>query len=245
MTVSAPTHELAGRFINSTHLTEAALYQFGAWYRSKPSTPCTFRNFLREDVAAGMAEAMRSLPMWKRRAKIFAGDNSEAPIGLEEWEGHPRRWLRNWIAQPATAALEQGAMARDLQHNLEQFLAFSVMGGPLRSWMTTATGLSIDRLASFELAAYGLGDLLEEHNDQVPNRVFAVNFYLDPEYEIGDGARLGYRNELGEVSYVDPLFNSASVIPIVDGCVHWIEPFLRDRRGRYTVSVGLNVTMDE
>lgn len=229
---------LAARFISSVYLTDEATSAIGDWFHAKPSRPIFFRDFLREDVALVTARMMRRLPVWSRVARIYEGDDSAVQVSEQEWEASDRKWARSWIATPLDQALVDGAMPSEDTKALEQFLAFATMGGPLRDWIGAATGTDLARIGSIEFAAYGTGDRIGVHQDRIGPRMFAMNFYLDPDYQIGQGARLGYRNEAGEESLVDPVFNTLSIIPIEPSSVHWVEPFTGDGMGRLTISVG-------
>jgi Rps23 Pro-64 3,4-dihydroxylase Tpa1-like proline 4-hydroxylase len=54
-----------------------------------------------------------------------------------------------------------------------------------------------------------------------------------PEY----GGQLGYRNEVGHVTHVQPEFNTAAFIPFRTDCQHWVEPLARPQPERLSVSV--------
>lgn len=224
--------------IDSRYLTEQALADLGTWFRGTPTRPMVLRNFLRPEIAEATAAAMGALPVWSRCCTVFADALSTADIPESEWAKHPDRVACHFVARPLLDALEPGAMSRAHQGALKRFITFAVISGQLRSWIGAGIGVPLEKRTSVELAAYGPADQIRPHQDLIPGRIVAVNFYLDPDYRLGTGARLGYRNELNQEFAVDPLFNSFSLIPIGPQCHHWVEPFQDDRRGRYTVSIG-------
>jgi hypothetical protein len=230
----------ASHFISAEHLTETAVGAIGRWYESSPSRPLHLQNFLLPGFAEKTASMLRDFPVWTRVCRVYAGPYEARYVSEEEWELSEEKWARSWIGTPIDRALDDGMMPAGHRKILEQFLAFSVLDGPLTAWLQSATGTALASRGTIELAAYGLGDRIGEHQDRIEQRAFAVNFYLDPSYVRGSGARLGYRNEAGENFYVDPDFNSLSVIPIQKQSVHWVEEFNQDRRGRLTISVGQN-----
>ncbi|MGC4804660.1 2OG-Fe(II) oxygenase [Micromonospora sp. DT233] len=226
-------------FVRPEHLYPQALEELADWYHSEPSRPLVIRNFLKDRWALGVADAMRDIDVWSRCATTYHGTQGSAEITDEEWPDHPDRAARHFVARPLTRVFEPGHSLSEAQRAvLEQFLAFAVVSGPLRSWLSAGTGVSLTSRTSVEFASYQAGDEIRPHQDLLPGRVMAVNFYLDEAYQPGTGGRLGYRNERGQEFHVDPLFNSFSIIPIREECWHWVEPFRGAGQGRYTVSIG-------
>jgi len=234
---------IASAFINPDYCTDETLIDLGNWFRHRPTEPKVYRNFLRPDVANSVAAAMRTLPVWVRYATIILpGEVRSHELAEETWHTHPDRAACHFVARPLLDALETGAMDAEPQRSLQRFLTFAVLGGPLRTWISTGINVSIERRMSIELAAYRTGDEILPHQDLVSGRILAINFYLDKAYQHGMGARLSYRNEEGTEFFVDPLFNTFSLIPIRDNCYHWVEPFMGNGIGRYTVSIGVHCT---
>jgi hypothetical protein len=225
-------------FIHPDHLTADTLADLGDWYRARPARPKVYRNFLRPAIADGVARALRALPVWDRCATVFQGPLTTGEIPEAEWPDHPDRAACHFIARPLVSALDPGGMDATLQHVLQQFLAFAVLAGPLRTWIGAGIGQQLERRTSVELACYRRGDAISAHQDLYPRRVLAVNFYLDEDYRPGTGGRLGFRNGDGTEFHVDPLFNTFSLIPILPDCHHWVEPFAGEGIGRFTISIG-------
>lgn len=242
MIVNQTKMDQARHFIDAAYMTEQALKEVSNWHESVPSKPLHLVDFLKEQWAARLADLLATLPVWTRFCRIYDGADSDRAVTEEEWEKSPLKWARSWLAGGSNLekALHSGVLTDRNRRTLEQILAFSTLGGPLTAWLSAATGVELDDRGTFELAAYSAGDCLGEHQDRIEERVFAVNFYLDPHYAVGSGGRLGYRNEEGEVSYVDPLFNSVSILPIQKDSFHWVEEFQGVGRGRLTISVGQN-----
>lgn len=225
-------------FVNAEHFADSALRRMREWFAAVPAQPLVIRDFLRPDKAAQIAAVLRDLPVWERYCTVYEGTLDSRGVPEEEWHDHPQRAACHNVARPLLDALEPGAMAAEHQGNLKAFLSFAVLDGTLRDWLGDGVGFALQRKTSIELASYTPGDQIREHQDLFPGRVMAVNFYLDEDYRVGEGSRLGYRNEAGETFYVDPLFNTFSVIPIRDECYHWVEPYKGQGTGRYTVSIG-------
>lgn len=232
--------EQARHFISEDHLSERTLESLSAWYESVPSRPIHLREFLKPEWANSVAEMLNALPIWTRVCRVYDGPDGARYVTEAEWELSDKKWARSWIGTPLDHALDDGVLGQRHRKSLEQFLAFSVLDGPLTAWLQAATGVVLGPRGTIELAAYSEGDQIGEHQDRIEERAFAVNFYLDPEYIVGSGGRLGYRNEAGETYLVDPVFNSVSIIPIQPESVHWVEKFAVNRRGRLTISVGQN-----
>ncbi|WNO67447.1 2OG-Fe(II) oxygenase family protein [Streptomyces sp. AM2-3-1] len=212
--------------ISPEYLTADALGDLGDWFRTRPTEPKVFRDFLQEDLARSMGEAMRALPVWERYSAVQRDENDPPTAG-------------HFVARSLPDCLADGRMPSQHQKSLRSFLAFSVMSGALQDWIQRGIGVELDRgRTSLELACYRAGDHIEEHQDLLPGRILAINFYLDENYRQGDGARLGYRNEDGREFFVDPLFNSFALVPILPESFHWVEQFEGSSTGRFTVSIG-------
>ncbi|MFD9123325.1 2OG-Fe(II) oxygenase [Kitasatospora sp. NPDC059571] len=231
----------AAALIAPEHLTAQTLESVSTWLSEPSDRPMVFRNFLRQEAAEATAAAMRALPVWARHVTAYRNLTETEAIDERDWPGHPERAACHFVAQPLTAALEPGAMAAEHQDSLRRFLSFAVITNRFRDWISLATGVPLNpKEASVELAAYGRGDQIRPHQDLFPNRVLGGNFYLDQDYRVGQGGRLGYRVDGGAETLVDPLFNTLSLFQIRADGYHWVEPFEPETIGRYTVSIGLH-----
>jgi hypothetical protein len=231
----------AGALIATEHLSESTLLSVGEWANGDGDRPLVLRNFLRVEAAGDMSAAMRALSVWSRLVTVNRSTTETDEIDEQDWPSHPERASCHYVAQPLMAALAPGAMAEEHQQHLRRFLSFVVISNRFRDWVSLATGEALDpKKASVELAAYGRGDQIMPHQDLVPMRIIGVNFYLDAEYQTGQGGRLGYRVDDGPETLVDPSFNTLSFFRIRPDAYHWVEPFEPETMGRYTVSIGLH-----
>ncbi|WP_329314986.1 2OG-Fe(II) oxygenase [Streptomyces sp. NBC_01278] len=238
-----PTAALRGAtgFIAPGHLTPETLQGLGEWLHATPSRPFVLRDFVEPGQAAAMGAAMRALPVWTRCVTAFRNESETEDIPARDWAEHPRRAAHHNVARDLRSALEEGAMSAEHQIALRRFLSRAALGDVLRNWITAGTGIRLtSKEASLELASYDAGDQIRPHQDLVPRRVFAVNFYLDEEYRPGTGGRLVYRNEEDDEFAVEPLFNTFSVIQIRPDAWHHVEAYEGTGTGRFTVSVGLH-----
>lgn len=224
--------------INPEYRTTEFRHTLREWYVRTPGEPMLLRGFLREEFAERLDDMMRNLPNWGIHATAATGPNTTEDIAPEDWDDHPSAFARHLVAAPVEAALAPGAMSEVDTETLKTLLKFAVVGDTFRSWLSTGTEVDLARIMSLEIASYRKGDLIPLHQDLLPGRIMAVNLYMDRKYELGTGARLGYRNEDGDEIMTDPEFNSLSMIPIRQECWHWVEPFTGDGIGRYTVSMG-------
>lgn len=225
-------------FISAEYLTDDALAELGHWYSERPWRPRVYHNFLIDDVARSLAGVLRALPVWSRCATVYRGTLETEEISEPDWADHPDRAACHFVGRPLLDVFQPGAMDTASQTALKRFLSFAVTRGDLRTWISAGIGFPLEKRTSVELACYSDGDQIMPHQDLFPDRVLAVNFYLDENYVPGTGARLGFRNEAGDEFHVDPIFNTFSLIPIDPACRHWVEPFTGEGTGRQTVSIG-------
>lgn len=231
----------AAGFLNPAHLAPGAFLELREWLSASPSRPFVVRDFLEPGTARAMSAAMRALPVWTRCVTAFHSETETRDIPEAEWPKHPKRAACHYVARDLPRALADGAMDPAHQSVLRDFLTRAVLSDTLRTWITRGTGVPLNaKDTSLELASYGPGDQIRFHQDLLPHRVFAVNFYLDETHRPGSGGRLAYRNEEGTESTVEPLFNSFSIIQIRPDAWHRVEPYDGTGIGRFTVSVGLH-----
>lgn len=224
--------------INPEYRTESFKKELADWYVRTPGEPMHLHDFLQKEFADRIHTMMCNLPIWTIHAKAATGPNTVEDIDPAEWDDHPRAFARHLVASPLDEALKPGRMSATDAQTLRTLLSFAAVGETFRSWLSSGVGVPLARKLSLEIASYRKGDLISRHQDLIPGRIMAVNFYLDRSYEIGTGARLGYQNEAGEQIMTDPVFNSLSMIPIREECWHWVEPFTGTGTGRFTVSIG-------
>lgn len=225
------------RYMNGSYLTKGKLEELHAWFRQTEATPMSLQDFLNPRFADAIDKAFRAVPAWTRHATVYRGRSSVGDVQEADWDAHPDRAARHFVARQLLETLDDKHAAPSERKTLETFLAFAVGEGLFTSWLSAAVGVRL-RPASFELASYRHGDEIRPHQDLFPGRCLAVNFYVDAEYELGTGARLGFSNEGNQEFLVDPVFNSVSMIRVDERCKHWVEPYTGHGVGRYTLSIG-------
>ncbi|WNO67452.1 2OG-Fe(II) oxygenase [Streptomyces sp. AM2-3-1] len=231
---------IARRFINPTYLEPDARADLHEWYMQGKGGPRTLRNFLSAEFATALGDALRSLPYWVRYASVYEGDVRTREVDEKSWEGHPDKAARHYLIRPMLSAIESPDVPEEHRKVLKQFLAFVVTGPYFLSWVSCVVGDSLEPRTSFEFTRYGTYDHITPHHDLIPGRVLAANFYLDDQYEDSRGGRLWFRDADGEDYATLPEFNSFTMIPIRDGCRHWVEPYTGSEPGRYTANLQIH-----
>lgn len=228
-------------FVAPEYLTPQTLDRLHTWYHGEEQKPLALTGFLLPEFAADLAAALRELPAWERHAAIYEGRLQKTEFWGEDVAADPRVTISQFIVRDINALLDEGAMEPRHQRTLERLMIFSVLSDALRGWIKAGTGLDLRRRTVMEMAAYRDSDALGAHQDLVPGRVMAVNFYLDENYRPEHGGRLGFRDGAGRESHVTPLFNTVSLMPIREDCWHWVEKFSGNGTGRYTIALGQHV----
>ncbi|MER7952487.1 2OG-Fe(II) oxygenase family protein [Streptomyces sp. NPDC096079] len=228
----------AAPYVAPRYLTESTVERLRDWYHGDPVHPLQLRDFLRPEFATDLAAAMRAIPTWSRHAATYEGRLGKTEFWDDEVDEQDDVTIAQFVVKDIHALLDEGAMDPGHQRTLQEFFVFSVLTDALRDWIGSGTGLVLRKHTTMELAAYRRSDALGAHQDLVPGRVLAVNFYLDEEYTPESGGRLAFRNGQDQEFFVEPVFNSVSLMPIREDCWHWVEPFTRDAVGRYTIAMG-------
>ncbi|MGW5781955.1 2OG-Fe(II) oxygenase [Streptomyces sp. NPDC003863] len=238
--MSESSLHIVRRFVNPEYLEPEARAELHTWHKQGAGGPRTLPDFLRPDFATALGDALRALPYWVRYASVYEGDVRTREVAEEEWDGHPDRAARHYLIRPMLAAVESPDVAEEHRTVLRQFLAFVVTGPHFLSWVASVVGDSLEPRTSFEFTRYGTGDHITPHHDLIPGRVLAANFYLDSRYTDTAGGRLWFRDADGRDHVTEPEFNSFTMIPIRDGCRHWVEPYTGAEPGRYTANLQIH-----
>lgn len=223
--------------------TGRELAELGALLTREPARPVHLPDFLLPDQAAELSRAVRAIPRWSSSPVVWNEDRrSTRGVSAEEWDATPpelRAALRE-VAQDVPALFEDDSDYGDEHRGLlSELFVFACMGPELRGRLADWLAPGVPLRTNLEFARYGRGDRLGEHSDAESDTLFVLNLYLDPEYREAEGGVLGFRNEAPEEFAMPPRFNSASLMPIRPGCVHWVSPWRADRPGRYTVSIAV------
>lgn len=228
----------AAPYLSPRYLTESTVELLRDWYHGDEPRPLHLTDFLRPEFARDVGAAMRAIPNWSRHSAKYEGAQGKTEFWDEEVAEQDDITISQFVVRDIHSLLDEGAMAPAHQRALQDFFVFSVLSDGLRDWIAAGTGLALRKRTFMDLAAYRRSDGLGAHQDLVPGRVLAINFYFDEDYEPAAGGRLGFRDGEGHEFHIEPIFNSVSMIPIREDCWHWVEPFAQDTVGRYTIAVG-------
>ncbi|MFJ9444303.1 2OG-Fe(II) oxygenase [Kitasatospora sp. NPDC101235] len=238
--MSEPSLRIVRRFVNPVYLEPEVRAELHAWHTKGTGGPRTLPGFLRADFATALGDALCALPYWVRYASVYEGDVRTREVAEEGWEELPDKAARHYLIRPMLAAVESPEVAEEHREVLRQFLAFVVTGTHFLSWVADVVGEPLEPRTSFEFTRYGAGDHITPHHDLIPGRVLAANFYLDSRYTPTAGGRLWFRDADGREHVTLPEFNSFTMIPIRDGCRHWVEPYTGAEPGRYTANLQIH-----
>lgn len=226
---------LWAHWINEPYLSESAISSVRQSFRARPRRPVILKNFLVPHKAQYLATAFEQISAWEHAHSVLDENDQLITIDRSEWEMLPeaKRWSRQGIAAPLSRLLNDDD-APASRATLRHFALFTITTPALRSWLASVIGVELDQQVTCELVRYGPGDFITAHADTHDPRIIGVNFYLGALWKPEDGGQLGYRNENGEVFSLDPEFNSLSIIPIHQHCVHWVSEWRSSSPGRYT-----------
>lgn len=241
MSTSTLTYrELWGQWIDQRYIAEETMGGARVWHASRPDRPLVLPGFLRPERAAQLAAVVRSISFWQHVFTVMEPDGSVRDVTNADWASAPEevRWNHQEIARPFEAFIDpQGPLSVSQRDVIREFFTFAFVGPSFRSWLGSILGVELQQKVSCEVVRYQPTDYLPEHSDTHDDRIVGVNLYLGAGWAEGDGGELGFRNESGAVSTVAPLFNGLSILPIREGCVHWVEPWRRGQPGRETISL--------
>ncbi|MET7426136.1 2OG-Fe(II) oxygenase family protein [Dactylosporangium sp. NPDC005555] len=212
-----------------------------ALLRQSPARPVHLRDFFPLAAARRLAAAVRALPDWQVMPLLWLPDRSRTrPADAAEWstasEGD-RAAVRQVAVRIGEAFDDPDALPAAGRTALQDLFVFAAMGPALREHLSDWLAPETPFTTNVEFARYTTGDFLGEHSDTDSDTSFVLNLYLDEQYRPEDGGALGFRAESGTEHSIEPVFNSVSFMPIREGAVHWVTPWLAQRTGRFTVSI--------
>jgi hypothetical protein len=227
----------AAQYIAPHYLRPETLAEIRAWYLDGNPRPLPLPGFLVPEFARDLGAVLRAVPTYSRHAAIYHGQLDKTEFWDAEADADRRVTIAQYVVKNIGALLDEGTMEPGRQRVLERFFTFVVLSDIFRTWLFTGTGLRLRKRTVMEMACYRQSDGLNPHQDLVPGRVLAANFYLDEKYVPEHGGRLGFRNGAGTEYRVEPQFNTLSLMPIREDCWHWVEPFEAPEVGRFTIAV--------
>lgn len=212
--------------------SDAVLADLRDWFATEPSRPKVLEEVVDATLAPVLGRELLASAAWQHQRWIWKEDWVEQ-VDLDVFESTPtdRRLSSN-----DTLALEHVRASTDLR--VARAFVGAVVDGSMASWLSRVTGYELAATPSCEFARYRRGEYLAAHSDTFSNRRIGMILYLNPApWEPEFGGQLGYRNERGDVSYVEPRFNTAAFIPFRTDCQHWVVPLERDEPRRLSASV--------
>jgi hypothetical protein len=219
-------------WIQPQHLEEDALKKYRDDLNSHPARV----NVLDDFLAEGMAEKLtRFLSSEAQFAMEYGTASSDGGVSPEEFENTPdeERFFR--LGKLAGIPSEH-----QFSPNALTYLRFrqTFQRPEFEEFFHEMSGLPLGASDDFGAHSMRTGDFLRPHSDNNRNRRLALVIYLSPDWEHGYGGRLELIDKEGNITPVEPKYNSMVVFDVVADTMHQVTPVEPAAGDRARLTIG-------
>jgi Rps23 Pro-64 3,4-dihydroxylase Tpa1-like proline 4-hydroxylase len=203
-------------WIQDSHLNADKISGYREAFSSSPTRMLSITSFLREDVAARLAQCLEREIDFKRTFSLYPSKR----VTEEEWmkEDESKRFFR--FSQLAGIKPEF-QMGRNVLTYLRFRKAF--LDPEFIRFFEEVSGLPLSPTDDFSLHRMDRGDFLRIHNDVHETRRLAFVMYLTPGWKASFGGSLHMKDEGGQVTKVSPEYNSIVIFDVKAKTQHTVE----------------------
>ena len=227
-------------WVQSTHYDNGAIEAYQRAFVSHPAHLSVIRNFLVADGAEKISRFLESEAQYETLYGLYSAMHNDP-------QGQPGATEADWSNADESDRFYRlrkfVGVSRDLQltPNLVAYMKFrNAFNHPeLRRFFMAVTGLGLDlNEATFHSFIMRPGDFLRGHDDTGKNYRLAFVLYLTPQWESRFGGELHMIDPRGNVTKIEPEYNSLVLFKVDPRTKHFIAPIqaCAGDKGRATIS---------
>ena len=225
-------------WVQPSHLERRAIAICRQAFLAHPARMLVLKDFLLDAVAERLSRFLSHEACFEAAYGLYAKNVRDGNIaGVSA-----TAWLEAAAGQRFYRFSDYAGVRDEFQHSanqrvFQQFFA-ALRSGPFRRFYEAISGLALGPAPLINAYAYGSGDFLSHHSDDVKSKRLSFVFYLTPGWERRFGGVLHMVHPDGEVTEVAPDYNSLVVFDVAAQTRHFIsavEPCAGESR-RLTVS---------
>ena len=221
-----------GPWIQAQHLEEDALKRYREALASSPARVNVLDDFLVESMAEKLTRFLMSEAEFKTEYGIASADGA---VSEEDFENAPddERFFK--LAKLAGIPPEH-----QFSPNALTYLRFrqTFQRPEFEAFFQEMSGLPLGASDDFGVHSMRTGDFLRPHSDNNRNRRLALVIYLSPDWEPGLGGRLEVIDKEGNITPVEPKYNSMVVFDVLAETEHRVTPVEPAAGDRARLTIG-------
>jgi Rps23 Pro-64 3,4-dihydroxylase Tpa1-like proline 4-hydroxylase len=223
--------EAINRWVREEHLKSDNLKLYQGAFSSSPARLLTIKSFLRDDIAARLAQCLEREIEFKPTFSVYPSTR----VTEEEWmrEDESKRFFR--FSQLAGIKPEF-----QLSPNVLTYLRFrkAFLDPEFIRFFEEVTGLDLNPTDDFSLHRMSRGDFLKMHNDVHETRRLAFVMYLSPGWEPGFGGSLTIMDAGEGTTTIPPDYNSIVIFDVKANTQHRVDEVTERAGDRARLSMG-------
>jgi Rps23 Pro-64 3,4-dihydroxylase Tpa1-like proline 4-hydroxylase len=207
-----------GGWIKPQHFEADALERYRNEFQSHPAKVIVLEDFLVEKMADRLTKFLTSEARFSKEHGIYS---EEGAVTEERWRAAEEqdRFFR-------LGKLSATPPEFQMSPNTLTYLKFrqTFQRPEFKEFFEELTGLSLGASDDFGVHSMTTGDFLRPHSDDNRNRRVALVIYLSPRWEPDFGGALNVLDRDGNVTVVQPGYNSMVVFDVLAETTHLVEP---------------------
>ena len=228
-------------WIQEKHFSNQSVKAIQSCWLKQPSCVYLFENFLRPEKCDLLKNAAIRLANWRHEMGILKeGGDFTRNCDNKAWESatNSERFYSHYILYPSKSSLI--SLKAEFPKEYETFQSFHsvfVFEKLFHEWIADVLELPNLNSRGVEWARYAKGSFIQRHNDLYGGQIFGLNIYLESATNETSGGRLCFENEAGQSVKISCQLNSATLLPLREGCWHFVEEWKNTSDGRLTAAI--------
>jgi Rps23 Pro-64 3,4-dihydroxylase Tpa1-like proline 4-hydroxylase len=233
-----PDRTLLKAWVQSAYLQRRVMASCRHAFLSHPARVLVLKDFLLDPVAEKLSRFLSHEARFEMAYGLYSRNVTDGNISGVT----PTAWLEAEARERFYRFSDYAGVFDEFQHsaNLRVFQQFfsALRSDPFRLFYEELSGLELGSAPLINAYSYKAGDFLSHHSDDVKGKRLSFIFYLSPGWEHRFGGVLHMIHPDGDVTEVDPDYNSLVIFDVAAKTRHFISPVepCAGERNRLTIS---------
>ncbi|HYP26920.1 MAG TPA: 2OG-Fe(II) oxygenase family protein [Blastocatellia bacterium] len=206
-------------------------------FNSHPARMLVLKDFLPDQVAEKLSRFLSHEARFEPAYGLYSKNVRDGNLSGVS----PSAWLESGEGEKFYRFSDYAGVLDEFQSSpnrtlFQQFFS-ALRGDGFRLFFEGVSGLELGPAPLINAYSYGPGDFLSLHTDDVKSKRLSFVFYLSPHWERRFGGLLHMIDHKGDVTEVDPDYNSLVIFDVSAKTEHYINPVERCAGGRARLTV--------
>jgi len=225
-------------WVQSRHLQPRTMESYRQAFISHPARLLVLKGFLLNPVAEKLSRFLSNEARFELAYGLYSKNVKDGNISgvsstawLEAEEGERFYRFSDYAGALAEFQLSSNRAV------FQQFFS-ALRNNEFKLFFEEISGLELGSAPLINAYSYKTGDFLSHHSDDVKSKLLSFVFYLSPHWEHRFGGLLHLIARNGDVTKVDPEYNSLIIFDVAAKTEHFISPVEQcaGERARLTIS---------